>query len=102
VAVVTEVREPLVRLDHRLPTLSTPESVSAAGDGGEDVVGVHGAQDEGGSVPLGLAEPAAKVIIPALETGHTHRTQVLGASIHSHRNAVPGVLTRGQEEGAIQ
>lgn len=49
--VVREEVEPLVRVDHQLRARSALESVSTAGDGSEDVVGVHCPQDELASVP---------------------------------------------------
>ena len=72
-AVVREEVEPLVRVDHQLATGGALQSLRTAGDRGEDVVAVHGAQDELGAVPdLGAGRvPTLEATGPALQTGHT-------------------------------
>ena len=49
------------------------KSLCTAGHRGEDVVAVHGAQDELGAVPdLGAGRvPTLQSACPALQTGHT-------------------------------
>lgn len=52
----------------------------------KDVIGVHGAQNQGRSVPLGGAEAAADYAFRArsLQAGHANRRQILGATFELH------------------
>jgi len=63
-AVVGEEVEPLVRVYDELSTRGALESLGAAGDRGEDVIAVHGAQDELRAVP-----DLSAVGVPALQPG---------------------------------
>jgi hypothetical protein len=58
-AVVRVEVQPLVRVDQRLMAAVALETLGAARHGGENVVAVHGAKDEAGTVPWLGARPTA-------------------------------------------
>ena len=101
--VVGEEVEPLVGVDDQLATGGALESLGAAGDRGEDVVAVHGAQDELGAVPdLGtVGVPALEPAGPALQAGHADRGQEAGAALRLDLDTGRRVLPGGDEERPV-
>ena len=79
------------------------EPVRAAGDGGEDVVAVHGAEDELVALPqLGARRVAAlQPRAPALQAAHADRGEEAHPPLRLHLDAGGGVLPRRDEEGAV-
>ena len=59
------------------------EPVGAAGDRGEDVVAVHGAQDQLGAVPdlATVGVPALEPGAPSLQTAHTDSREVTNTTL---------------------
>lgn len=50
------------------------ESLGATGHGSEDIVAVHGSEDQAGTVPgLGAATAAHRLSAAAFQTAHAHR-----------------------------
>ena len=84
--VVREEVEPLVRVDDQLATGGALQPLRTAGDRGEDVVAVHGAQDELGAVPdLGAGRvPTLQSAGPALQTGHADSGEVTRPPLTFH------------------
>lgn len=79
------------------------DAVLAAGRGGEDVVAVHGAEDERGAVPRSAAAAAVEARAPPLQAAHAHGEQEVEAALEAHlQAAVLRVLARRQEESAVQ
>ena len=118
-AVVGEEVEPLVRVYDQLAAggaLNTQtleifsqclllhlESLRTAGDRGEDVVAVHGAQDELRAVPdLGAVRvPALQPAGPALQAGHADRGQEAGPALHLDLDTGRAVLPWRDEERPV-
>ena len=59
------------------------EPIGAAGDRGEDVVAVHGAQDQLGAVPdlATVGVPALEPGAPSLQTAHTDSREVTNTTL---------------------
>ena len=79
------------------------ESLGAAGDRGEDVVAVHGAEDELVALPQLPARRVAALQprAPALEAAHADRREEAHPALGLHLDAGGGVLPRRDEEGAV-
>lgn len=78
------------------------QAIGAARHGCEYVVAVHGAEYEARAVPWMCARATAhRRVAAALEAAHAHRRQVLGATLNFHLGASVRVLTRRQEERAV-
>jgi len=79
------------------------ESLRAAGDGGEDVVAVHGAEDQLGPVPhLGAGRaPTLKSGTPALQTAHADCRQVTQPPIRLDLDTRCCVLSGRDEECSV-
>lgn len=80
------------------------DAVLAAGRGGEDVVAVHGSEDERGAVPGSAAAAAVEACAPPLQAAHAHGEQEVEAALEAHLQAavLRVMLARRQEEGAVQ
>ena len=78
------------------------EPLRAARHGGEDVVGVHGAEDEVAAGPRLQAVSAEHgVPRPRLQAPHVDGRQVVHLSLVLDLNAALAVLPGREEEGAI-
>ncbi len=75
-------------------------SEGAAGNRGEDVVRVHGAEDERRAVPALSAGDASQVAARAFQAAHADRVQVQQLMIGEHLQ-VAVVPLRGQEERPV-
>ena len=64
--------------------------VCAAGDRGEDVVAVHGAEYQLRSVPdlAAVGVPALEPGAPTLQTSHTHGREVTNTTFRLHLNKI--------------
>ena len=83
-------------------TASHLEPLRAAGHGGEDVVGVHGAQDEVAARPrLQAAAAEDGVSGPCLEAAHADGGEVVHLALVLDLHAALVVLPRRQEEGPV-
>lgn len=75
VAVLGEVLHADPHVDHRLPAVLTVQAGLTARRGGQDVVGVHGAQLVPAAVPPRLTLDADD-LVNTFQAVHTHRVQV--------------------------
>lgn len=92
--VVREEVESLFRVNDELSTGVALEPVGAAGDRGEDVVAVHGAQDQLGAVPdlATVGVPALEPGAPSLQTAHTDSREVTNTTLGLYLDASWRVL----------
>lgn len=77
------------------------KAVDAAGNGGEDVVRVHGAEDEVRPVPLDQTVLAVEGDVPALEAAHADGVHVQHPALEVHRHRRLVVLSRREEKGSV-
>ena len=78
------------------------EPLRAARHGGEDVVGIHRAEDEVSAGPrLQAASAEHGVSRPRLQASHAHGCQVVHLSLVLHLNTAFVVLPGRKEESAI-
>jgi len=90
-------------MDHQVATRIAFESLCAAWDGREDVVAVHGAQDELGAVP-DLGACGATTLqpgCPSLEAAHADSGQVAQSALRLDLNACCCVLFGRDEECSV-
>lgn len=99
--IVREELEPPVRGDDETSAAVAPQPLHATRHRREDVVRVHRAQDPLRAVPLAAAHAAPDGHRPALETAHADRVQELLTVIVLDRHGGHCVLSRRQEEGAV-
>ena len=97
-AVLAEEVEDAARLEEAPPTALARETLDAARHRREDVVGVHGADDEAAAVPALVARRAAQAT--ALEAAHADGVQVEHLVVKQHLQLRVIVLWR-EEEGAV-
>lgn len=72
-AVVRVEVQPLMRVDQGFLAAVALESLAAAGHGSEDIVAVHGAEDQARAIPrLGTETAAYGLAAAALQTTHAH------------------------------
>jgi len=99
--VLREERVPMVRVHHQTRTLVASEAIWTAGNGGKDVVRIHGAQNQRGTVPRSPAGSTSQRARPTFQTRHAHGAQMLLPPFHRHGNAGFGVLLGWEEESDI-
>lgn len=87
VAVLGEVLHPDPHVDHRLPAVLTVQPGLTAWRGGQDVVGIHGAQLVPAAVPPRLTLDADDLVNP-LQAVHAHRVQVHESPLKVTRNII--------------
>lgn len=87
VAVLGEVLHPDAHVDHRLPAVLAVQAGLTAWRGGQDVIGVHGAQLVPAAVPPRLTFDADD-LVNAFQAVHTHRVQVHESPLKVTRNII--------------
>ena len=89
-------------IERRFATTLARQSPLAARNRGEDVVRVHGADDEGVATPRSLAVEAGELAerVATKQTRHAHCIHVQHAALALHLQ-VAVVSLRRQEEGSI-
>lgn len=87
VAVLGEVLHPDAHVDHGLAAVLTVQAGLTARRGGQDVVGVHGAQLVPAAVPARLALDADD-LVHAFQAVHAQRVQVHESPLKVTRNII--------------
>lgn len=93
ITIIAEEIAALFREDHQLMAVIAFKSVQTARIGCKNIVGIHGAKDEGSSLPTLQAKLAPKLSVPAFQTSHAHCTEVLQTTVHFY------LLYRNQTTG---
>lgn len=102
IAVLGEVLHPDPYVYHRLPAVLTVQAGLTARRGGQDVVGVHGAQLVPAAVPPRLTLDADDLVNP-FQAVHAHRVQVHESPLKMTRNIIFDLIVsrRAQEQSSI-
>lgn len=98
--VAKELQRTLGR-NHEVLAVVAAKAVDAAGNGGEDVVRVHGAEDEVRPVPLDQTVLAVEGDVPAFEAAHADGVHVQHPALEVHRHRRLVVLSRREEKGSV-
>lgn len=102
VAVLGEVLHPNPHVYHRLPAVLTVQAGLTTGRGGQDVIGIHGAQLVPAAVPPRLTLDADDLVNP-FQAIHAYRVQVHESPLEVTGNIVFDLIVSGraQKQSAV-